>query len=759
MNPETIRVRTYAHDRVRDQKGKRQEVGQPTSCFLLLAARAGDTSGSSVRGRTGVESNGAIFNSRSRLLFMSRVRNIRDRTVALGFAVAMMLCGSVANALAATPITRLRDMLDLPPATLAAKPEVHIRAVVTCANKRYQMVFVQDASGGAFLFEQPPGLALSPGDEVDIRGVAVPGSFSILLQARQIALIGKTNLPPARPVPLAIIASGALTSERVETEGVVQRVSKIDNHLFLSLGAGEYRCLVSVPDRDGNEPLNALDARVRVRGVATADSKLTGFHIVMNDLSDIQVIARPPMDAFESLLCPMGELSRARGRRAGEHRVHVRGVVTLHWPGRATVVQDSTGGVLIENGVAANVKVGDELDIAGFLAPFGGGNRLRNVEVRAVGSAPEHSPAPTTLADAPVKDNMLVRIMARVVEWQPARDGEVTAILSFSNELFTAVMPATGTQRVQEAFPRGCVISAVGVMKFTIEMLRTPRVALWLRNPSDLRLMQAAPASPWKWVWISAGVAAFLAVGGVAAFAVFTMRHQRVLAQTSVRQREAEQQFTEMERQLIRSHRDRERIAQELHDNIIQSIYSVGLGLDEAQRLTQKNPERVQDRLHVAVQSLNGIIRDVRAFLVGLEPKGLEGYELKAALKSVLLTTGEDQQGRFSIQIDSSAARDLNSLQATEVFNIAKEAMSNSMRHAQAPLTTVSLVPRGRGVRLEVADNGSGFDPARVNGEGRGLRNIQNRARNIGAQLEIISAPGQGTRLVMDIPLSPHDDH
>jgi signal transduction histidine kinase len=130
---------------------------------------------------------------------------------------------------------------------------------------------------------------------------------------------------------------------------------------------------------------------------------------------------------------------------------------------------------------------------------------------------------------------------------------------------------------------------------------------------------------------------------------------------------------------------------------------------------------------------------------------------LKAALKSVLLTSGEDQQARFSIQIDPGAARELTSVQATEIFNIAKEAMSNSMQHAHATLTTVSLLPQGRGVRLEVADDGTGFNPDQVNGESLGLRNIRNRARDIGAQLEILSAPGEGTRIVVNIPTSVHD--
>jgi signal transduction histidine kinase len=695
---------------------------------------------------------------------MVRVRNILAGGLLWGFAAtATLCCTTLDGAQGAEPITRVRDVLDLPRAALATRPAVNVRGVVTCADKSYQMVFIQDASAGIFVFETTPKLVLSPGDEIDIRGVAQSGLFSPFLNAKQLTALGKKELPVARPVTLASIAVGSFVGERIETEGVVQRVQKLGDHLFLSLVAGENRCSVLIPVHDGNELPDVLDARVRVRGVAAADfsrqKQLTGFQVFANEPTDVEVVSRPPVDAFQVPLCPIAELSQYAGRRAGEHRIHVRGVVTLHWPGRATVIQDASGGTLLEKGISGDLKTGDEVDVAGFPTSLGAGSRLRYAQARKIGTATEPGAIPVALAETETRNNTLVRMMGRVVEWQPPCDGEVTALLSSSNELFAAVLPEAGAQRVREAYPAGTVIGAVGVMRMlTPETRGLLRAALWLRAPSDLHLLNAAPTSPWRWVTLSGAFGAILALAGGAAIVVLMIRHRRALNQMSVRQSEAEQQFQEIERQLHRSHQDRQRIGQELHDNIIQSIYSVGLGVDEAIRLGQKSPERVQERLTVAVQSLNGIIRDVRAFLVGLEPKGLEGHELKAALKSVLLTSGEDQQARFSIQIDANAARDLNSVQATEVFNIAKEAMSNSMRHAHASLTTVSLVPHARGVRLEVTDDGVGFDPGAVNGNSLGLRNLRSRARNIGAELEIISAPNEGTRIVLHIPFS-HDDH
>jgi signal transduction histidine kinase len=168
--------------------------------------------------------------------------------------------------------------------------------------------------------------------------------------------------------------------------------------------------------------------------------------------------------------------------------------------------------------------------------------------------------------------------------------------------------------------------------------------------------------------------------------------------------------------------------------------------------MAESAPEKVSQRLTVAVESLNAVIRDVRSFISGAEPKGLDGRELKAALKSVLLSGGVDEQERFSIEVDSSAARDLTSLQATELFNIAREAMYNSIRHAHAHRTTVSLVPEGACIQLEVSDDGNGFSTDQVSPASMGLRNMESRAQRIGATLKIDSQPGRGTRIIVKLP-------
>ena len=214
----------------------------------------------------------------------------------------------------------------------------------------------------------------------------------------------------------------------------------------------------------------------------------------------------------------------------------------------------------------------------------------------------------------------------------------------------------------------------------------------------------------------------------------------------------AEEALLESEQRLRRSQDERVQLGRDLHDGIIQSIYAIGLGLQECRNLLARNPSEAQARLARSISDLNTVIRDVRNFIVGLEPEALRGREFKAALQSLVTTMSQTDAEHFSFDIDAQAAETLNSRQAINLLQIAREAMSNSLRHARAQSTVVSLKGRDGGVRLEVQDDGAGFEPTGSSNRGHGLRNIAARAKELGAHSEILSAPGKGARVLVEIP-------
>lgn len=176
-----------------------------------------------------------------------------------------------------------------------------------------------------------------------------------------------------------------------------------------------------------------------------------------------------------------------------------------------------------------------------------------------------------------------------------------------------------------------------------------------------------------------------------------------------------------------------------MHDDIIQSIYAAGLGLEDCRRVV-RSPEQAEARLVAAIQMLNHTIRGVRGFIAGLEPKVLSGHEFKTALKSLALTSG-DGPTQFQFQVDSSGANSLTSTQATQLLHIAKEAMSNSLRRPP--------MPRPSRFRFSRSITASAWKSAMM-GSLRSRRWRQHRPRlaqhgcsraEIGGELQTLSAP------------------
>jgi signal transduction histidine kinase len=189
---------------------------------------------------------------------------------------------------------------------------------------------------------------------------------------------------------------------------------------------------------------------------------------------------------------------------------------------------------------------------------------------------------------------------------------------------------------------------------------------------------------------------------------------------------------------------DRERIAKELHDGVIQALFAVGLGLQGSTMLA-RDPE-LQRRIGGAVEELDRVIGDLRNYIFGLRPGILADRQLDQALHRL----GEELEQKTGVvtvvEVDPAAAAALAET-AAEVVQLAREALSNVSRHAQATTCRVSLYRDGATVVLEVDDDGRGFDPARTPPSGQGLRNLGARAEALGGRVEIASRSGEGTRV------------
>ncbi|MEX2044719.1 MAG: sensor histidine kinase [Opitutus sp.] len=215
------------------------------------------------------------------------------------------------------------------------------------------------------------------------------------------------------------------------------------------------------------------------------------------------------------------------------------------------------------------------------------------------------------------------------------------------------------------------------------------------------------------------------------------------------------QEDAELNQQLLtRSLEEKVRLGHDLHDGIIQSLYAAGLTLESVRTIVQSDPKEADHRIEEIRSRLNGTIRDVRAYITGLDPENLRLAGFGHAVNTVLDELRSGRDTRFDVKIDDVAAAQLSAGQATEALQIIREAVSNALRHGGASLITLRVHQGDREVCLLVQDNGIGFEEASRRAGGHGLGNMGARAGRMGATLRVSSVPGEGTRIVATLPIS-----
>ena len=194
---------------------------------------------------------------------------------------------------------------------------------------------------------------------------------------------------------------------------------------------------------------------------------------------------------------------------------------------------------------------------------------------------------------------------------------------------------------------------------------------------------------------------------------------------------------------------ERERIGRELHDGVIQSLFSVGMGL-QATANRSGDPE-VESRVEAAVDEIDRAIRDLRNYIFGLRPGILADRQLEQALKD-LAREFEEKSGVTTVtDIDGTVAAEI-APRAADLVQLTREALSNVGRHAQATTCRVSLHREGDDAVLVIDDDGQGFDPAAPR-TGHGLRNLKDRGAAIGGRVAVESKAGEGTTVQIAIPI------
>ncbi|MDV3223321.1 sensor histidine kinase [Intrasporangium sp.] len=274
---------------------------------------------------------------------------------------------------------------------------------------------------------------------------------------------------------------------------------------------------------------------------------------------------------------------------------------------------------------------------------------------------------------------------------------------------------------------------------------------------------------PW---WATGGASTPGVLGPTigAVFALFVSRGQMQLVreatqrQRLVRSLVAAQEETEiLHSELARTQREsgalaeRARLSRDIHDTLAQGFSSILL-LARAGRAA-RDEAQVGDLLGQIEESAAANLDEARRVVGALAPRDLEGAGLPAALRRVLDTLAAETGLRTELRVEGEVAGLPTSIEVA-LMRTAQGALANVRLHANASRVVVSLSDLGDSVRLDVVDDGTGFDPgpltwppSSVPAGGYGIPSIRARLREIGGGLDIESAPGEGTALSAHVPL------
>lgn len=206
---------------------------------------------------------------------------------------------------------------------------------------------------------------------------------------------------------------------------------------------------------------------------------------------------------------------------------------------------------------------------------------------------------------------------------------------------------------------------------------------------------------------------------------------------------------TELERALA----ERVQLGRDLHDGVIQSIYAAGMSLACVRAQLRDRPDEAAARLDQTRAALNETIRDVRNFITGLEPEALHRKTFSQAIEALIDLYRQDQSCAFKVMIDDDLAARLPPEHRVHALQIAREALSNALRHSGARTVVVRLQAEAGEAILEIRDDGRGFDASTAHPPGRGLANLAARAQGLGAILTVSSEPFHGTCVRLAVPL------
>ena len=201
---------------------------------------------------------------------------------------------------------------------------------------------------------------------------------------------------------------------------------------------------------------------------------------------------------------------------------------------------------------------------------------------------------------------------------------------------------------------------------------------------------------------------------------------------------------------------ERERIGMDLHDGIIQTLYGIGLSMENARMNLEQGKGNAIKSISKSLEAIQSAIGDIRAYILDLRPRQLQHTNLFEGMQSLAREFRANTMVNVDLDGKKEDVEHLARAQVDALFHIFQEALSNTAKHAGATSVSVRLWRPKDHVMLRINDNGEGFELPDPNKRiGHGLANMRARAESAGGGLEVVSIRHQGTILTTWVPFIP----
>ena len=395
-------------------------------------------------------------------------------------------------------------------AEASRKYPVRLRAVVTYydtdRSQHRPTLFVSDATGSVFvLLETFPDIPFKVGDLVEITGISSPGNYAPIVAHARANVIGHAAMPAIAPrVEFADVLSGEWDGEWIEIEAVVHAVRLAPKTVSFSLSMRGGILAARAVREPGVDYEHLIDSKVLLRGNAAPtfnhQGQITGGKILFPGMQGLKVEQPAIADSFDLPIQHVDHLLQYTPKFDLSHRAHLRGVVTLYWPGRLLCLEDGGEGICAGIEQSSPLQLGDSAEVIGFPVMAEFTPTLLNTTFRP---AQGKSTVAVQRVDPEQAlegryDERLIAIEGKVVG-NDLNASEPTTLFSSGTTMFYAVLPKQLSGTLLNKLEPGSRVKLIGICSVESDSAADPTNSsfsvaksfrILLRSPADIVILE-----------------------------------------------------------------------------------------------------------------------------------------------------------------------------------------------------------------------------------------------------------------------------